>query len=177
MKSTLTHVHVYSIGNLFEEELINDLFYNWDAGFTASPSPLAVVEENFYAIKSFTSISLWNVKKVVIFHLYGFLFVKETLPETNKANDHMKKFAMLLKDDKRMRHFVKTLVGSDCNSQKAQDLVVRHKSCLNKSKLLITFALEIHFYSRVRYFHDICKLIWLIFLISNYSSLFSMLGL
>lgn len=37
----------------------------------------------------------------------------------------MKKFAMLLKDDKRMRQFVKTLVGSDCNSQKAQELVVR----------------------------------------------------
>lgn len=37
----------------------------------------------------------------------------------------MKKFAMLLKDDKRMRQFVKTLVGPDCNSQKAQELVVR----------------------------------------------------
>lgn len=49
--------------------------------------------------------------------------IAKTLPETNKANDHMKKFAMLLKDDKRMRQFVKTLVGPDCNSQKAQELV------------------------------------------------------
>lgn len=60
------------------------------------------------------------------FMLFFFYFQSiETLPETNKANDHMKKFAMLLKDDKRMRQFVKTLVGPDCNSQKAQELVVR----------------------------------------------------
>ncbi|XP_062616219.1 sister chromatid cohesion protein PDS5 homolog B-like [Saccostrea cucullata] len=49
--------------------------------------------------------------------------ISKTLPETHKATDHMKKFAMLVKEDKRMRQFLKTLLGPDCTSQKAQDLV------------------------------------------------------
>ncbi|KAK3099941.1 hypothetical protein FSP39_012194 [Pinctada imbricata] len=53
----------------------------------------------------------------------------KTLPETGKASDYVKKFCHMIQEDRRMRQLLKNLVGTDCNSKKAQDLV---KEILNK---------------------------------------------
>ncbi|KAJ8298337.1 hypothetical protein KUTeg_024868 [Tegillarca granosa] len=49
--------------------------------------------------------------------------IARTLPETGKCTDHLKKFCHMLKDDKRIRQFLKILVSDECTSKRAQDLV------------------------------------------------------
>ncbi|XP_029643842.1 sister chromatid cohesion protein PDS5 homolog B isoform X1 [Octopus sinensis] len=45
------------------------------------------------------------------------------LPEPNKAQEHLKKFNHILREDKRVRHCLKALVSSDCTCRKAEDAV------------------------------------------------------
>eukprot|EP00106_Octopus_bimaculoides_P000507 XP_014767949.1 PREDICTED: sister chromatid cohesion protein PDS5 homolog B-like [Octopus bimaculoides] len=45
------------------------------------------------------------------------------LPEPHKAQEHLKKFNHILREDKRVRHCLKALVSSDCTCRKAEDAV------------------------------------------------------
>lgn len=45
------------------------------------------------------------------------------LPEPNKAQEHLKKFNHVLREDKRIRHCLKALVSPDCTCRKAEDAV------------------------------------------------------
>ncbi|XP_069130479.1 sister chromatid cohesion protein PDS5 homolog A-like [Argopecten irradians] len=46
-----------------------------------------------------------------------------SLPESGKSSDHLKKLCQMLKEDKRMRQYMKLLVGEDCTCKRAQELV------------------------------------------------------